>query len=232
VGFAIPINLVRNAAEQIVSTGAVTRGFLGVAPQMLTPELSAQFGASRGALVAEVTPGSAAEKAGLKSGDIITKVNDTVILDPRHLLLTVSQLASETSVKVEYLRDGNTRTANATLERRPEQLLAGSGARRGADPNEGVLDGVGVADITPEVRERIDLPARVQGAIVTQVDPASPAARQGLREGDVILELDRKPVKNAEDAVRLSEEIEGPKVLVRVWREGRSRFMVVDESTG
>jgi serine protease Do len=72
----------------------------------------------------------------------------------------------------------------------------------------------------------------VQGAIITQVDPASPAARQGLREGDVILELDRQPVKNADEAVRLSESIKGPKVVVRVWREGQSRFMVIDDSNG
>lgn len=232
VGFAIPINLVRSVAEQIINTGEVTRGFLGVAPQALTPELAAQFGTHRGALVAEITAGSAAERAGLKVGDVITKVNDIEISDPRQLLLAVSQVTPGTSVKLEYLRDGNARTATATLERRPDEAIAGVQRGPGGDDDEGVLDGVGVTDITPQMRDQLQIPPRLEGAIITQIDPASPSASQGLRQGDVILELDRKPVKDAEDAVRLSEQIEGPKVMVRVWREGQSRFMVIDESTG
>jgi serine protease Do len=232
VGFAIPINLARNVAEQIVSTGEVNRGFLGVAPQTLTPELGAQFGTHEGALVAEVTPGSAAEKAGLKAGDIITKVNDLEIRDPRQLLLTVSQLTPGSSANIEYLREGKKMTATATLERRPGQTLAGgpSGSRPSND--DGVLDGVAVTDISPQMREQLQIPPRIQGVIVTQVDPTSPSARQGLREGDVILELDRKPVKTADEAVQLSSEIKGPKVMVRVWREGQSQYVVIDESKG
>ncbi|HTO02857.1 MAG TPA: PDZ domain-containing protein [Opitutus sp.] len=72
--------------------------------------------------------------------------------------------------------------------------------------------------------------ARIQGAIITQVDPASPSVRQGLQPGDLILEMDRQPVRNAEEAVRLSEEIKGPKVMVRIWRDGRSQYLVIDES--
>jgi serine protease Do len=231
IGFAIPINLVRNVAEQIVNTGKVDRGYLGVYPQALSPELATQFNTQAGALVAEVAPGSAAEKAGLKAGDIITKVNDLEIRDPRQLLLTVSQLAPGTSVSIQYLREGKSRTATATLAQRPEDSLAGSEGERGGAHDDGVLDGVGVTDITPDVRDQMSIPPRIQGAIITQVDPSSASARQGLRPGDVILELDRRPVRNAEEAVRLSEEIKGPRVLVRIWREGRSLFVVVDESS-
>lgn len=184
-----------------------------------------------GALVAEVTPGTPAEKTGLKDGDIITKVNDLEIRDPRQLLLAVSQLAPGTSVTIEYLREGEGRTATAKLERRTEDALAGTEGGRGGRDDDGVLDGVGVSDITPDVREQMSIPSHIQGAIVTQVDPASPAARQGFRPGDVILELDRRPVKNTAEAVRLSEEIKGPRVLVRIWREGRSLFVVIDESS-
>ena len=94
----------------------------------------------------------------------------------------------------------------------------------------GVLDGVSVSNITPQVRDQMSIPPRIQGAIITQVDPSSASARQGLQPGDVILELDRQPVRNAEEAVRLSEEIKGPKVMVRIWRDGRSQYLVVDES--
>jgi serine protease Do len=214
-----------------VNTGEVSRGFLGVAPQTLTPELATQFGTPRGALVAEITPGSAAEKAGLRAGDIITKVNELEIRDPRQLLLTVSQFAPGTSVRIEYMRDGKTATATAKLERRPEHAFAGGPGRRRADSDDGVLDGVAVADISPQMREQLQIPSRVQGAIITEIDPTSPSDRQGLREGDVILELDRKPIKSAQEAVQLSSEIKGPNVMVRVWREGQSQFVVIDEST-
>jgi serine protease Do len=230
IGFAIPINLVRNVAEQIINTGKVTRGYLGVAPQALTAELAAQFQTNRGTLIAEVTPGSAAEKAGLQAGDIITKVNELEIRDPRQLLLTISQLAPGTTAEIEYLRNGKAMTATARLEGRPEQALAGTESDREGTDDDGVLDGVGVTDITPQIRDQMEIPPRIQGAIITHVDPASPSASQGLRPGDVILELDRRPVKNAAEAVQLSEEIKGPKVVVRIWREGRSQYIVVDES--
>jgi serine protease Do len=232
VGFAIPINLARHVAEQIVNTGEVRRGFLGVAPQPLTPELAAHFGAERGALVAEVTPGGPADKAGLRPGDVITKVNDAEVADARELLLAVSQLEPGSQAAIEYQRNGRTRTAKATLVQRPDTTVAGLQPQPGAVEDTGVLEGVGVADLTPQIRSELQIPARVEGAIITQIDPASPSARQGLQEGDVILELDRRPVRNAEEAVELSEQIEGPKVMVRIWRDGRSRYLVIDESTG
>jgi serine protease Do len=230
VGFAVPINLVRLAAEQIVSTGRVTRGFLGVAPQRLSPELATQFGSDHGALIAEITPGSAAEKAGLQVGDVITKLNGNEIRDPRQLLLAVSQLAPDTKVTIQYLRDSKTQEATATLGRRPNQEIARGGGRGEDGSDVGVLNGVSVGDITPDVRDQLQIPARITGALVTSIDPDSAAAQQGLREGDIILSLDRKPVRNADEAVRLSEEIKGPKVMVLVWREGRSQFIVIDES--
>jgi serine protease Do len=233
VGFAIPINLVRNVAEQIVNTGRVDRGYLGIAPQMLSPELAEQFGTFEGALVAEVTPGGAADKAGLKSGDVITKIGGTPVRDPGQLLLTVSQLAPGSDAKIEYLRDGQRHTATARLQRRPEQTLArddsSAPSHRGMK-NEGVLDGVGVTDLTPQIRDQLDIPPRVQGAVIAEIDPASPAASEGLQPGDVILELDRKSIRNAQQAVQLSEQIKGPKVMARIWREGHSHFVVIDES--
>jgi serine protease Do len=233
VGFAIPINLVRNVAEQIVNTGKVDRGFLGVSPQMLTPELGEQFGSYAGALVAEVTPGGPADQAGLRSGDVITAVNSVAVRDPGQLLLTVSQLRPGASVEVSFVRQGQKQTVTAKLGRRPEEALAQNDAARRDGQNgdqEGVLDGVFVSDLTPQIRDQLQIPARVQGAIITQVDPASASAREGLREGDVIQELNQHLVKNAQEAVRLSEEIKGPKVVARVWRDGQSRFLVIDET--
>jgi serine protease Do len=230
VGFAIPINLARNVAEQIVNTGRVDRGFLGVAPQDLTEELTAEFGADKGAIISEVTADSPAEKAGLKAGDVITKLNNVEIRDSRHLLLTVGQLKPESQVTLEYLRENKKATATVKLARRPDQDSAeeGLGATEGKDV--GVLNGVDVGDITPQIRDELQLPARIKGAVITSVEPDSPSAKQGLREGDVILDLNSKPVSNAKEAVKLSEDIKGPKVLVRIWRNGRISFVAVDES--
>jgi serine protease Do len=239
VGFAIPINLVRRVAEQVVTTGRVDRGFLGAEPQSLTPDLAEQFKTDHGALLAQVMPGGPAAKAGLAAGDVITKVNGTAIRDEGHLLLTISSLAPATPVTIEYVRDGQTRTARALLERRPEEKVAKAERRErdekleptGRDKDKGVLDGVGVADLTPEVRQQLDVPPQVKGAVITEIDPTSASAREGLQAGDVILELNRKPVGNAHDAVDLSKQIKGPKVLARVWREGQTRFIVIKDST-
>ena len=229
VGFAVPINLVRSVAEQLVNTGRVERGFLGVAPQDLTEDLTAQFGAEKGALISQVTEDSPAERAGLKAGDVITKVNNTEIRDARNLLLTISQIAPNTEVTLEYLRDGKKETTKARLSRRDEETLArNEDIPTGKDI--GVLNGVGVGDITSQLRNQLQLPARIKGAIITSLDPDSPSAKQGLREGDIILELDRKPVSDAGEAVKLSEEIKGPQVLVLIWRNGRTRYLAIDES--
>lgn len=230
VGFAIPANLARSIAEQLANTGKVERGFLGVRPQELTEDLTAQFGTEKGALIAEVTEDSPADKAGIKSGDIVTRINATEIRDARHLLLTISKVAPGTEVTVELQREGKAKTLKVKLARRDEEALARgeNGVAPGKD--EGVLNGVGVGDITPELRSELQIPARVRGALITSIEPDSPAAKQGLREGDVILELDRKPVANADQAVKLSEQIKGPKVLVLVWRAGRTRYLAIDES--
>jgi serine protease Do len=228
VGFAIPINLAKSLAEQLVTSGKVTRGFMGVSTQALESDLAAQFGVEHGALVTDVTPGSPADKAGFKSGDIITKVNGKEVLDPRRLQLAVIRLAPGTEIAVDYVRDGKTENVKFKLGELTGDKLAGGGSMPGSD--EGVLNGVGVTDITPQIRSQFRMPPSLQGAFITQVQPDSPSARDGLREGDVILSLDRRPVTNAEEAIKLSEEIEGPKVLVLIWREGVRRYIVVDES--
>lgn len=230
VGFAIPINLVRSVAEQMVNTGRVERGFLGVAPQDLTEDLTSQFGADKGALISQVTDESPAARAGLKAGDVITKVNAVEIRDARHLLMTISQIAPNTEITLEYIRDGKKQSSKTRLTRRDEEALARNEQPVPEQKDIGVLNGVGVGDITPQIRDQLQLPAKEKGALVTNVDPDSPSARRGLREGDVILELDKKLVSNAEEAVKLSEEIKGPKVLVRIWRNGRFSYLAIDES--
>jgi serine protease Do len=229
VGLAIPINLVRSIAQQLINTGRVARGFLGVELQALNPDLAAQFGSSAGALVSDVRAGTPADKAGVKSGDLITKMNGKLVVDHLRLKLAISQLPPGSAVTLDYLRDGKPGTVTITLGERPAQNLA-SGDTPAHHSDEGVLNGVEVGDITAELRDQLGLPAERKGAVITAVDPDSASARAGLAKGDVILDLNRKPVSNADEAVKLSDQIPGPTVLVHYWRQGGSQFVVVDES--
>jgi serine protease Do len=230
IGFAIPINLARSIMAQLVATGKVERGFLGVTTQALDAELGSQFGTDHGALISEISPGSAAEKAGLKQGDVITRVDGKDIADPRSLALAIGRLSPGAEITLDYMREGKAATLKIKLGEQPTQNLSAGGRDGEQNKDVGVLNGVGVSDLTPEARSQLQVPAGIEGALITQVDPDSASARAGLREGDIILELDRKRVRNASEAVKLSEKIKGPKVLVFLWREGARHYVVVDES--
>ncbi len=233
IGFAVPINLARYVMERIISDGKVTRGYLGVMIQPVTPELAKEFKLSQnsGALVGDVTKDSPAEKAGLKEGDVITEFNGKKVTDSRHLRLMVSQTAPEAKAQVKAIRDGKEQSFTVKLDELPADGLAKAGSRSGglrrstrADP----LEGVTVENLDAPGRRQFHIPNHVRGALVTDVDPLSSAATAGLRAGDVILEINRQPVSNADEAVELSGRGKGERVLLRVWSNGGSRFVVVE----
>ena len=126
------------------------------------------------------------------------------------------------------MRNGKTATVSVKLGTLPSQQLASGD--NSATKDDGVLNGVTVEDLNYRARQQFHVPDEIKGALVTDVNADSASARAGLQEGDVILSLDRKPVKNAEEAVKLSEKIKGQKVTVRLWRDGSSRYIVVDET--
>jgi serine protease Do len=234
IGFAVPVNLARSVMEGLVKDGRVVRGFMGVNIQDLTPTLAKEFGVkeSSGALVAAVTPKSPAEKAGLRDGDIITEFNGKTVKDGRHLKLQVAQTAPGTAVPVKVLRDGKSKSFDVTVKELPGSELASKKSSDDADNATDALHGVAVGDIDAATKQQLKLPANLNGAVITQVDPNSAAYESGLREGDVILEINRKPVKSAEDAVQLTENVKDKRTLLRVWSKGGSRYVVVDENKG
>jgi serine protease Do len=240
LGFAVPINMARYAMERLISDGKVTRGYLGLALQPdMTPELAKQFNLPNmnGALVADVVPDSPAGKAGFKEGDFVTEFNGQKVKDMRQLRLVVSQTAPGKKVTLRILRDGKEKTLTATLGEMPKDELARNGqmqpGQRGQSKTD-ALDGVEVTDLDAQARREADVPSKVRGALVTKVDEDSNAAEAGLRTGDVIIEINRQPVRSADDAVALSEKGKGERILLRVWRGGEGGggmlFLSVDNT--
>jgi len=231
VGFAIPSDLARTEMESLIKDGQVTRGYLGVMIQNVTPDLAHEFKLkdAQGALVGDVVPDGPAAKAGFTAGDVVLSFNGHSVTDSRHLRLEVAQTKPGTVVPVEILRDGEHQKLEVTVKPMPgsEEVASASSAN---DQDTGTLNGVGVGDLDQSAREQFHVPASVKGAVVTQVDQTSPAAEAGLKPGDVIQEINRHPVKNADDAVQLTAKTTSKQTLVRVWENGGSRYVVVDES--
>ena len=238
VGLAVPANLVNQVADGLVKHGKVVRGYLGVGAQDLTPTLAESLGlkAQRGALVADVQPDSPAAKGGLKNGDVITGVNGQPVEDANKLTFSVGAVSPGTKLELDVVRDGKTEKVKLTAGERPSNVARAGRNGRNAEPeelaknDEGVLNGVSVDDIAPQMRNQLNLPARLKGAVITNVEPDSPAAKAGLRPGDVILEINKQPVTSAQDAVELSTKADGRKTLLRLYSRGSTIFVVVDES--
>ena len=231
IGFAVPVNLARNVMDQILKTGKVTRARLGIYPQDVTTAIAKQFGAknSEGALVGEVESNSPAANAGLKTGDIILDVNGKQVYDASQLRNMISSMQPGAHVNLKVWRDNAERTVPVTLgELTPEEASNRGGTRRGnSNDNAGsALEGVSVENLTSQVARGLGLSAGVGGVVVTDVDPNSAAANAGLQRGDVIQEVNRRPVKSVsefEAAVRNSKE--GTLLLVN--RNGHTTFVAV-----
>ena len=225
IGFAIPINMARSVADQLVEHGKVVRGYLGLYPQDVTPEIAKQFGLSGpgGALVSEVSPDSPASKAGLKRGDVILKVNGQTVESANDLRLRISQTPPGTDVKLLISRDGKTQDVSVDLAEFPEKEANATPGQS----NGGGLQGVNVQDLTPDLAQQLNLPAGIHGVVVSDVDPASPAAAD-LQRGDVIQEVNHKPISNVEQYKQALAAAGDQPVLLLVDRGGVTQYVVVE----
>ena len=232
VGFAIPSNLARTVMESLVKHGKVTRGYLGVMIQNVTPDLAQEFKLkeNQGALVSDVVPNGPADKAGLKDGDVVLSYNSHPVTDSRRLQLDVAETKPGSTVPMEIIRDGSKKTLNVTVKSLPAKGEELAQNNSGNTEDTGTLNGVGVSDIDQQAHDQFKIPDTVKGAVITQVDPSSAAAQAGLKPGDVIQEINRHAVSSADDAIKLTEKSDNKRTLVRVWENGGSHYVVVDES--
>ena len=225
VGFAIPVNMARNVMDQIIKHGKVVRGRLGVVIQAVTPDIAKAFGLAEphGALVSDVSPGSPAAEAGIKTGDIIVEMNGQRINDSGELQVGVSLTAPGTVVRLKVFRGGQEREVDVKLG----EMTAAPGQAASAGAESGPKVGIALEDLTPQVARQLGLPANTFGAVITQVEPGSAAQEAGLERGDVIQEINHRSVANASEARRMARDAGHEALLLRVNRHGDHLFVVV-----
>jgi len=221
IGFAIPTNLVKDLLPQLKDKGAVVRGYVGVTIQQLTPEIAASMGLkqTRGALVAEVAKAGPAAQAGLKSGDVIVEFNGKEIKDSSELPLQVARISPGQQVQTKILRDGKALTLPITVGEFKEREVI-------ASADHGDL-GLTVQPVTAAIAAELGLES-AEGLVVTSVKPGSPAQEAGLQRGDVIAEINRRPVRDLQDYNQSLEKTEQSKsLLFLVRRGGGSLFLAL-----
>ena len=230
-GFAIPSQTVRSVADQIIKTGSVHHGYLGITMNDVTPENAEFFKLKHadGAVVTQVSPDSPAERAGLKSGDVIRSLNGQPIVNGSALQVAVSEDTPGANIELGILRDGNPQTLKVKVGEyhAKTEVADNDGDPSAPNAKPGKL-GLSVGDLTSDVRQQLRIPENVKGVAVESVRPASPADDAGLAPGDVILELDRQPVSSAEKFVTAVRANTANKdMLLLVWSNGGASYRVV-----
>ena len=232
VGFAIPVTLAKNIMEQLIKSGKVTRGYIGAYLQDVTPDLAKAFNVpnNEGVVLTKVDPNTPASKAGLKEGDVVTKVNGQAVVDTAGMRLKIASLAPGSNVDLHIIRNGNPQDVTVTLGERPSDEALSRGSRGPGNQGGGAesgLDGVQVDQLSPDIIQQLNLPKDVQGVVVTDVDQASAAAAAGLHRGDVIEQVNRKPVTSVQQFNQLINQSQGGTTLLLVNRGGVRNFVAI-----
>ncbi len=228
-GFAIPAQMVHAVSEQIIAHGKVEHGYLGISLNDVTPDNANFFNlkTAEGAIVAQVTPDLPASRAGLKQGDVITQMNGQNIPNSSALQVQVSQVTPGTRLSLGVMRNGQRQTVDVTVGSYDSKGTLAAENEGNGKPQSGKL-GLAVADLTQDARQQFRVPAEVRGAVVENVRPASPADDAGLQPGDVILEVNRKPLGSAEQFVNAVHGVaNGHDLLLLVWSKGNASYRTV-----
>ena len=227
-GFAIPSQIVHSVAEQLMKSGSVQHGYLGMSMNDVTPDNARFFNLhdASGAIVSAVVPNSPASRAGLRRGDVIRQLNGENIVDGSALQVAVSEETPGTNITLGILRNGNPQTLDLTVGEYHANAQEASDSDEAA--SHGAKIGVGVIDLSPDVRQQLQVPDQVQGIAVQSVRPGSPAEDAGLAPGDVILEVNRKAVTSAEQFVgAVHANPPGNDMLLLVWSQGNTSYRTI-----
>jgi serine protease Do len=235
-GFAIPSQIVRATAEQLIQHGKVDHGYLGISMNDVTPENAHFFNLqnAEGAIVAQVTPESPASRGGLQTGDVITRVNDTKVVNGSTLQVAVSEMAPGTKITLGVIRNGKPETLNLTVGQfHGNSEVASNDSQDGSDGAETGKLGLAVSNLTADARQQINAPDQIKGVMVQSVRPASPADEAGIQPGDVILEVNRKPAESASQfANEVHQNQDGKDILILVWSKGNASYRTIHPDQG
>jgi serine protease Do len=230
-GFAIPSQIVRASAEQLIKNGKVEHGYLGISMNDVTPENAHFFNLqdASGAIVAQVTPDSPASRGGLQQGDVITRVNDIDVNNGSTLQVAVSEMSPGTKITLGVLRNGKPVTLNLTVGQfHANAEVAGNDSSGDSDGAKTGKLGLAVSNLTADARQQINAPDQLHGVVVETVRPASPADEAGIQPGDVILEVNRKPAESASEfASVVHQSQQGKDLLLLVWSKGNASYRTI-----
>jgi serine protease Do len=231
IGFAVPSNLARSIMDQLVKNGKVVRGWLGVAIQELTPELASQFGLAdtKGVLVSDVMDDSPAKKAGFERADVITEYDGKPMDSPTHLRNAVAQTPIGKKVSIKVIRDKKPKTIDVTIVEQPKSLgQAGSEDNGDSTAPTGVLSDLDVRELNEELATRYGLKPNERGVVIVRVKPGSTADDMGVREGDIVLEVNRKPISSIKSYERaVSGLSKDQAVLLLLKRKGQTIYLTL-----
>ncbi|MGQ9570996.1 MAG: DegQ family serine endoprotease [Thermodesulfovibrionales bacterium] len=228
IGFAVPSNMVRPIMSQLIREGKIIRGWLGVTIQELTPELSQKFGLQKtaGALVSDVAKGSPAERAGITRGDIILEFNGREVKDVGNLRNMVAQSRVGSEVSIKILRSGKEYIVRLVIAELPREIAEAVPSTFLDDLEAEAFTGLSVMNLTKEIAKQLGLRKDEKGVVVVRVEPASPADESGIRKGDIIKEIDKKPIENLEDFNRVVSNLNKNETVLLFITRGDKKFYV------
>lgn len=234
IGFSIPSNMAKTVMKQLIETGKVRRGLLGVTIQDLTSDVAEALDlkSTSGVLVNDVRPGSAAAKAGIKRGDVITAINGDEVSDGNSLRNKVAGTMPGTEITLTVIRNGSEQKLPATLDEFQVEGEKGRPAQKNLGENKNNSEksgklGLSLQKLTPEFKQQLKIPAEIKGLLVVDVDPGGAAAEEGIQKGDVIMEINRQLVENIEDVQPAIDKSGKKPILLLIARNGRTTFISI-----
>jgi len=220
IGFAIPVNMVKRVALQLIKYGKVEYGYLGINISDLTPNLQKIYKNKEGAVVLDVGRDTPAQKAGLKRGDLIIAVNKTAVKDASDLKNAIGAISPNKEVELTLERNKKIKTIKVKLAKFPDNRFKISG-------NQGFIDGLTLQNITPQIRKQVGIPDDIEGVIVSEVEPKTKADKAGFIPGDIIIQIEDTMIKNLLDIKKAMKKYVGIK-RIYINRQGKITILVID----